>query len=238
MKLIRFLFALLFISSSLTAQDETDSSTLILEFKDESYKELTLSEWKKFKNLEKKLSLIKKPKTNQELQLRGYVRDSIQILGVKLMAVKLLEERKLLRRDITENTEYYLSLVEELRDSGIPKSEYLFLEEKIAYLNLEILEEQLIKSRWAVTGLFVACLGLIGVVFYLRKKQQKEIIPELSRQEITVRNLIMQGKSNKEIANELFISLSTVKSHITNLYGKLNVANRQELFHKGTGAST
>jgi len=44
--------------------------------------------------------------------------------------------------------------------------------------------------------------------------------------------LILQGKSNKEIANELFISLSTVKTHITNIYNKLKVSSRQELLRK------
>ncbi|GMN10575.1 hypothetical protein MTsPCn9_24500 [Croceitalea sp. MTPC9] len=238
MKLFRFLFVLLLITSSLAAQNKTDSSTLILEFEDESYKELTLSEWKKFKSLEKKLALTKNPKSNQDLQLRSYTRDSIQILGVKLMAVKLLEEKKLLEKDIKENTQYYLSFIEELHNSGIPQSEYLFLEEKIAYLNQGILEKQLTQSRWTIIGLLILCLGLIGVAFQLKKKQQRDNIPELSRQEVTVRNLIMQGKSNKEIANELFISLSTVKSHITNLYGKLNVTNRRELLQKSTGAST
>ena len=36
-------------------------------------------------------------------------------------------------------------------------------------------------------------------------------------------------KTNKEIASELFISLSTVKTHINNLNKKLNVTSRKEL---------
>ncbi|MGB7394497.1 MAG: LuxR C-terminal-related transcriptional regulator, partial [Pricia sp.] len=40
------------------------------------------------------------------------------------------------------------------------------------------------------------------------------------------------GKSNKEIAGELFISISTVKTHITNIYGKLKVSSRKELLHR------
>jgi transcriptional antiterminator len=48
-------------------------------------------------------------------------------------------------------------------------------------------------------------------------------------------------KSNKEIATELFISVSTVKTHITNIYKKLAVVNRTELvtrFTNSTGTST
>jgi LuxR family maltose regulon positive regulatory protein len=41
-----------------------------------------------------------------------------------------------------------------------------------------------------------------------------------------VLRLIAVGLTNREIANELFISVSTVKRHVTNLYGKLGVATR------------
>lgn len=51
---------------------------------------------------------------------------------------------------------------------------------------------------------------------------------QLTTQEIKILNLINDGKSNKEIASELFIEVSTVKSHINKLYSKLNVKNRKE----------
>ena len=38
--------------------------------------------------------------------------------------------------------------------------------------------------------------------------------------------------SNKEIADKLYISTTTVKSHIQNLYGKLNVRGRREAVEK------
>ncbi|MCI7146341.1 MAG: response regulator transcription factor [Clostridiales bacterium] len=38
--------------------------------------------------------------------------------------------------------------------------------------------------------------------------------------------LIYKGKSNKEIAEELFLSESTVKTHIYNIFRKLDVKNR------------
>ena len=44
--------------------------------------------------------------------------------------------------------------------------------------------------------------------------------------------MIIEGKSNKEIAKELFISLSTVKTRITNIYKKLNLSNRGDLICK------
>ena len=154
------------------------------------------------------------------------------------MAVKLLDEKSLLDKDITENPSFYVSLLQRLRESGIPQTEYQFLEEKMAYFNQDGLKNQLVQSRGLNVLLLVSCLGLIYAIFRLKKVIRKSTPAALSRQEVTVRDLILQGKSNKEIANELFISLSTVKSHITNLYAKLNVANRRELFQKSTGTST
>ena len=232
MKLTKLILVFVLISSSLWGQQ--DNKTLSLS--DTTYKELSLTEWKKFKAFEQKIT--EQSQEEKVYQLRGYVRDSIQILGVKLMAVKLLDEKTLLDKDIAENPSYYMSLLEELKSSAIPQMEYRFLEEKMAYLNKTELESQLGRSRWLNLGLLAICLGLLYMVIHLKTRVRNATPPELSKQEVTVRNLILQGKSNKEIASELFISLSTVKSHITNLYAKLNVANRQELFQKSTGTST
>jgi DNA-binding CsgD family transcriptional regulator len=52
----------------------------------------------------------------------------------------------------------------------------------------------------------------------------------LSPREKEVASLLLQGKSAKEIAVILEISISTVNFHIKNLYKKLNIGNRSELF--------
>ena len=234
MNSIKYVLLFLLITLSCYGQKQAESLTQILKFEDDTYKRLSLSEWKKFKSFEQKLEL--NVNGDRERQLLNYARDSIQILGVKLMAVKLLDEKKLLDKDIAENGAFYTTLLTELRESAIPKNEYLFLEERMAYLNQATLQNELELSKWLNLGLVVLCL-LLGIMVYQVRKRAKTA-PTLSRQEITVRDLILQGKSNKEIANELFISLSTVKSHITNIYGKLNISNRHELIQKSTGTST
>ena len=57
---------------------------------------------------------------------------------------------------------------------------------------------------------------------------------QLSEREGDVFLLILNGKSNKTISNELFIEEGTVKNHLTNIYKKLNVKNRNELMAKFT----
>jgi len=55
---------------------------------------------------------------------------------------------------------------------------------------------------------------------------------ELSRRELEILNLLAQGHSNQEIATKLFVSLSTVKTHIQNLFEKLEVKRRIQAVEK------
>ena len=55
---------------------------------------------------------------------------------------------------------------------------------------------------------------------------------ELSRREMEILGLLAQGHSNQEIAAKLFVSLSTVKTHIQNLFEKLDVKRRMQAVEK------
>ena len=55
----------------------------------------------------------------------------------------------------------------------------------------------------------------------------------LSSREIEVLKALIEGLSNKEIGEKLFISISTVKTHIINIYSKLGVKNRVEAVNEG-----
>ncbi len=52
--------------------------------------------------------------------------------------------------------------------------------------------------------------------------------PQLSNREIEVLRLMASGKANQEICGELYISESTVKFHINNIFSKLEVSDRTQ----------
>lgn len=52
----------------------------------------------------------------------------------------------------------------------------------------------------------------------------------MTRRELDVFQLAIEGMENQKIAEMLYISLFTVKSHFQNGYAKLGIKSRQELF--------
>jgi len=163
-------------------------------------------------------------------EIRAYSKDSLQILAVKLISLKELEKKRLLDKDIALNKSYYSDLLKELKESEINPQEYLFLELKLTELQVLDAEERFAYSKWI--NIFFTFL-IIGLVFYMLKyRQPKQAKVLLSKQEQVIKDMILSEKSNKEIASELFISVSTVKTHITSIYQKLQVANRGDLIMK------
>ena len=55
----------------------------------------------------------------------------------------------------------------------------------------------------------------------------------ISPREYEVFVQLAEGKSNQEIADSLFISVSTVKTHVSKIYEKLNVQRRTQAIQVG-----
>jgi DNA-binding CsgD family transcriptional regulator len=95
-----------------------------------------------------------------------------------------------------------------------------------------------------ITTLFLISLTL-SVLFFLRYKRLRTDVIEmkvkeidtyslLSRKELEILEMLANGLSNKEIAAAQYVELSTVKKHITSIYAKTGIKNRNEAgrFHK------
>ncbi|MDG6155175.1 response regulator transcription factor [Lactococcus formosensis] len=61
-----------------------------------------------------------------------------------------------------------------------------------------------------------------------QKHRKPELYDNLSKREMEVLKILAQGFSNQEIADQLFISLKTVKTHVSNIFNKLDVNDRTQ----------
>ena len=136
----------------------------------------------------------------------------------------------MLDKDIVKNKIFYIKLLQDLKESDIEPKEYLFLENKLSKFLINEVETKYTYSKWLNIILGISLIGLF--IFLVKSKRKETPVLLLSKQETIVEKIIIEGKSNKEIAKELFISLSTVKTHITNIYKKLNLSNRSDLIYK------
>ena len=97
---------------------------------------------------------------------------------------------------------------------------------------------------WAIALLFT----LLGLWVGYRLTQKKVVVMAaspfrldvsqlnklgISKREHEVLELIAQGLSNQEIADKLFVSLNTIKTHSSNLFLKLEVNRRTQAVQKG-----
>ena len=57
---------------------------------------------------------------------------------------------------------------------------------------------------------------------------------KLTKREVEVLQRVIEGKSSKEVADELFVSKRTVDFHLANIYTKLSVTNRLQAFREAT----
>ena len=99
------------------------------------------------------------------------------------------------------------------------------------------------RTPWFLLLAVIAASSLLFSYFRMRKKFkvgrvafEKNLERIFDKSKITPREqeiirLILKGVSNKDIEKKLFISNSTVRNHIYNIYQKLKVQNRLELIN-------
>ena len=81
--------------------------------------------------------------------------------------------------------------------------------------------------------LLAALANAIPAATPARPAHMADLVEALSERELEVLRLIAEGLSNGEIAARLYISLSTVKGHAANIFGKLGVKNRTQAVARG-----
>jgi LuxR family maltose regulon positive regulatory protein len=76
------------------------------------------------------------------------------------------------------------------------------------------------------------CVETKGPMQNSEPEPKRQLIEPLSHRELEVLHLICEGKSNQEIADELFVSLNTIKRHTNNIFGKMGVSRRAQAIHE------
>ena len=71
--------------------------------------------------------------------------------------------------------------------------------------------------------------GMFNNLKISKKLNQGKNRFNLTNREVDVVKQILDGKNNHEVANNLFVSINTVKKHLMNIYKKVDVNNRTEL---------
>ena len=182
----------------------------------------------------KHLQLAKRILVARILFANNEVDDSLEILRpltrtpkndgwvIEQIVAILIQARILKSRDEMSEA---ISLVKKALSLAEPGSIIsVFIEEgaPIAELLEVILDE--------ITDLPRAFINKILSAFRLTKliRTEDEFVEHLSERELEVLRLIAAGLPNKTITEELFISMSTVKTHLRNIYSKLNVASRTQ----------
>ncbi len=107
-----------------------------------------------------------------------------------------------------------------------------------------LLRDLTLEAVIGILAVFFTSLGIWAGIRLTRRKtvvvhdpnfkvnQQELLHLGISKREHEVLELMARGLSNQEIADSLFISLSTVKTHSSNLFQKLNVERRTQALQK------
>ena len=144
-----------------------------------------------------------------------------------------------IKRNLSDDPEFYVQLLGQLNDYYDSSSYALHYKGFLDNLYRSESKEELTFYKKLSYALFFLCILFLGGLIFqgislkrARTIQKTPVDFSLTSQEVKVAELMIHKKTNKEIASELFISLNTVKTHIRNLYAKLEVSNRTEFVEK------
>jgi two-component system, NarL family, response regulator DegU len=101
----------------------------------------------------------------------------------------------------------------------------------VGYLTKDSTVEEVIEAvRLAARGDTVLSVGLASSMLQAATADEE---PVISAREVEVLQLIAEGASPIEVAEKLFISVKTVKNHLSSIYGKLDARDRTQAVLKG-----
>jgi LuxR family maltose regulon positive regulatory protein len=173
--------------------------------------------------------LLARGEHDKALELLVRMREAAEATGKKGNAIRILALEALALRAQDENERAVGAAARALALAEPEGYVRTFVDEgpEMAALLSEVLEAQ-------QRGLDLPAYYLRKLLAVLERDVSSTASPgtrlsePLSERELEVLALLAAGKSNRQIASELFVALSTVKTHVKNIYGKLDVRNRTQ----------
>jgi LuxR family maltose regulon positive regulatory protein len=181
--------------------------------------------------------LIAQNRPNEAIGLLSHLEETARSAGRMGRVIEILLLEALATREIGDSEHATLALTECLALAEPEGYVQVFLDEGAPMVRL--LRSGLKRGAWAEHRL-VAYVNRLLVAFEQGRKTVPEsepsvpvsnpspLIEPLSGRELEVLQLVASGLSNQEIAEQLYLASGTVKAHLHNIYGKLDVANRTE----------
>ena len=172
-------------------------------------------------------------KTNRaynQAQLEDYLRNFADTTNFPLMGLLALHYLDY-EKDLDQYSDFYQELNDQWSSQGISSPYLTHFQQSLAVVQMKKGE---LFNGWLLAGV----LTMAVIIFWFFPLSAKKEIPlptqeekkaTLSIQERRVFHLMYNGKSNKEISAELNIGISTVKSHVHSIYGKLGIRSRKEI---------
>ncbi|WP_009034336.1 LuxR C-terminal-related transcriptional regulator [Indibacter alkaliphilus] len=187
-----------------------------------------------------------------ELQRQLYkeMASAYEIVGKHNLAVNAWKEYNILNDSINNEQKAWAMEEMQARFDAIDK------DKKIQQQELALFSEKS-KKKWIGIVLSLTFFSFAtGMYFYIRKwrasvkKQEEELkntihnssidfqkvngkmLTPLTKREIEIIKLVEKGKSNNEIADQLFVSENTIKTHLKNIFSKTEANNRTDLIHR------
>jgi len=119
----------------------------------------------------------------------------------------------------------------------------------VLLIGLKVVEYNFLVRRLSIefyiglVALFFTGLGIWVGLRFTRKKvivlsphfefnEEEQLNRNISKRELEVLQLMAKGLTNQEIADKLFVSLNTIKTHSSNLFSKLDASRRTQAIQK------
>lgn len=165
---------------------------------------------------------------------KSYNDPLVELYAYHLYANEKSFSRTFYLKDLKQNS-YYLDLLKRI-NIEYPNSEY----EKQFRNSLTNDKYTLLKQKTLATNVLIYSIGvllfisiIINIYLFTKRQVKEDVVLDykaiLTPQEQNVFELMHKKVSNKIIAETLFISVSTVKTHINNIYSKLGISSRKEI---------